>query len=134
MRATLTSAGIAETLELLGKTLPERIDDAADEALEAGGTVLLDGMLRRVPRDTNNLADNLGLIGPLRFGNMHLVYVGLNRDVDRATAIYGAVQEYGAAKANIAAQPYIRPTIRSDMGKARRAMIAVLLRAMEVGS
>ena len=130
MRYKVTTSGFEKTLELLAKTIPNMVDVAVDEGLEAAGKVLLDGMLRRVPRDTGNLADNLGLTGPLRYGNAHVIYVGLNRDVDADTARYGTAQEYGAPAHNMATQPFIRPAIHEDMPKARKALNDALKRAL----
>ena len=95
------------------------VDQAADQALASGGRVLLEGMQRRVPRDTGNLMDTLKIRGPLRDGNYHFVEVGLV-GADAETARYGTAQEYGTS--NMAAQPYIRPAMNEDIRKARLAM------------
>jgi hypothetical protein len=89
--------------------------------LEAGGDVLLQGMLRRVPRDTNNLANHLERTPVQQEGNYLSIEVGISRRADKDTARYGTAQEYGWA--DHAAHPYVRPTIDSDMPAARRAMI-----------
>lgn len=123
MRASLDTKGINETLEdLLHKI--EDIDDAAGDALAAGGDVLLQGMERRVPRDTNNLANHLERTPVEQEGNYLSIHVGLSKRANKRTAIYGTVQEYGSS--SNAAQPYVRPTIDSDMSHAQRAIIDVL--------
>jgi len=96
------------------------IDAITGRAVGAGGEVLLDGMKRRVPKDTRNLESHLKVDGPHQNGNLHYVEVGLVRGVDPDTARYGNAQEYGTS--SMAAQPYVRPALDSDMGKARRAM------------
>ena len=122
VRATITTKGFEALLDALAQ-MGADVDAAADQALQNGGQTLLDGMLRRVPRDTGNLAANLSIDGPHLDGNYHYITVGLNHGVDADTARYGAVQEYGAA--DTPAQPYIRPTLEEDMRKARQAMVKV---------
>ncbi len=119
IRSTLTTKGFEEYLEALVQAGKD-VDQVADQALDAGGLVLLDGMLRRVPRLTGNLAANLSVDGPHVDGNYHFVNVGLNHGVDPKTAKYGAVQEYGSA--HTPAHSYIRPAFDEDLAKARKAM------------
>ena len=123
VRAKITTKGFTEALEVLAE-MGRDVSPIIDEALEAGGGVLLDGMQRRAPKDTGNLHDKLALEGPKQDGNYHFVRVGMASDIDAETARYGTAQEYGTA--NRAAQPYIRPTIDEDMKAARRKMLAVL--------
>jgi HK97 gp10 family phage protein len=127
MRTKLDTKGIRETLEEIAR-LGLNVDLSAWEALDAGGSILLDGMQQRVPRLTGNLADNLEKTEPKQDGNTISLEVGLSRGADKRTAIYGTVQEYGSS--NCAAQPYIRPTIDNDMKDARKAMIEVLSKKM----
>ncbi len=122
VRAGITTKGFEALLEALAQ-MGADVDAATDTALREGGQTLLDGMLRRVPRDTGNLAANLSIDGPHLDGNYHYITVGLNHGVDADTARYGAVQEYGAA--DTPAQPYIRPTLEEDMRKARQAMVRI---------
>jgi HK97 gp10 family phage protein len=119
VRAKMTTKGFEEYLERLAKANQD-IDGITDEALKAGGEILLDGMQRRVPKDTHNLEESLSLEGPERDGNFHYVEIGLSKKVDADTARYGTAQEYGTS--NMAAQPYIRPALDEDMAKARRRM------------
>lgn len=126
VRAKITTKGFEETLEALAQ-MGRNIDPIVDQALGAGGNVLLEGMQRRVPKDTLNLHDHLALEGPIQDGNYHYILVGMARDTDAKTARYGNAQEYGTS--SMAAQPYIRPTIDEDMRKARREMIDVLKEA-----
>jgi HK97 gp10 family phage protein len=117
-KARLTTQGFDDFLEQIVASGKD-VDQAADQALAAGGRVLLEGMQRRVPRDTGNLMDTLKIRGPLRDGNYHFVEVGLV-GADAETARYGTAQEYGTS--NMAAQPYIRPAMNEDIRKARLAM------------
>jgi HK97 gp10 family phage protein len=118
IKTRITTKGFAEYLERVVKAGND-VDAVAGEALAAGGEILLSGMEQRVARDTGNLAENLECSEPKQDGNFIYIEVGLlNPDAD--TARYGNVQEFGSA--TTAAQPYIRPTLDSDMGKARAAM------------
>lgn len=123
MRAKLTTDGFKEYLEALAQKGKD-IDAIADKALAAGGDVLAKGMRRRVPKDTHNLELHITCSKPVRDGNFHFVYVGLDRTTDRKTAIYGNVQEFGSS--DVSAQPFIRPALDEDMGKAKAAMRKVL--------
>jgi len=121
----LTTKGFEEYLENLAK-LGKDIDVITDKALKAGGEVLLKGMRRRVPKDTHNLENHLIIDGPHQDGNYHYILVGLVRP-DADTARYGTAQEYGTS--SMAAQPYIRPTIDEDKGKAGKEMLEVFKEA-----
>jgi HK97 gp10 family phage protein len=123
VRAKLTTSGFSEYLEKLAQAGKD-VDQAAAAALEAGGDVLLEGMERRVPKDTHNLEQHLERTEPEQDGNYVFVLVGLSKDTDAATARYGNAQEYGTS--SMTAQPYIRPTLDSDMSAARKAMRKVL--------
>ena len=127
-RVKVTNKGLEESLEALAASGLD-VDATAARMVGAGGQVLLEGMQRRVPRDTENLANHLELDGPHQDGNFHYAWVGVSRKADADTARYGAVQEYGAA--DTPAQPYVRPTVAEDMGKARRAMVKVAKDAAE---
>ena len=105
----------------------------ADQALEAGGDVLLAGMDERVPKDTGNLASKLNRSEPEQDGNFHSVTIGLSSDTDAETARYGGAQEFGWGPDH-PAQPYIRPAIDEDMKTARAAMKAVFLKFIKGGS
>jgi HK97 gp10 family phage protein len=124
VKSRITTKGFEEYLEAIAKA-GQNIDAIADEALLAGGEVLLEGMDRRVPKDTHNLEKHLALIGPVQDGNLHYVEVGIPPTTDANTARYGNVQEYGSA--NTPAQPYIRPSLDHDMGKARARMKEVFV-------
>ena len=117
----LTTKGFEEYLENLARAGKD-IDAITDRALRAGGEVLLQGMKRRVPKDTGNLEANLKIEGPKKDGNFHYILVGLV-NADGETARYGTAQEYGTS--SMAAQPYIRPTIDEDKAKAGKAMLEV---------
>ncbi len=118
MKSKLTTKGFEEYLEKLAMA-GEDIDGISDEALVAGGKVLVAGMKRRVRVREGNLKKNITMLGPTRDGNFHFVEVGLLK-TDKKTAIYGKVQEFGSS--SVKAQPYIRPTFSSDMARARAEM------------
>jgi hypothetical protein len=63
---------------------------------------------------------NLDIAGPFRDANFHYVLIGISQKADPETVRYGNAQEYGTS--SMGAQPYIRPTLDSDMSKARKAM------------
>jgi len=117
-RASLSLKGLDEYLEKIARA-GQDVDEAAANAVVAGGDVLLDGMLRRVPIRTGLLSDTLSRTEPVRDGNLVAVEVGMPRNAPADVARYGNVQEYGSAET--AAQPYIRPTIDQDAAKARQA-------------
>ena len=124
VKTRIMTKGFEEYLEALAKA-GQNIDAIADEALLAGGEVLLAGMERRVPKDTHNLEQHLALVGPVQDGNFHYVEVGIPPTADANTARYGNVQEYGSA--NTPAQSYIRPSLDHDMSKARAEMKKVFV-------
>lgn len=117
-RAKLTTKGLEKYLEALAQAGRD-VDAAAARAVQAGADVALDGMKKRVPRDTGNLERNLE-VATGRDGNMHWGEIGLLKGVDADTARYGNVQEFGSS--TMTAQPYIRPTMAEDKGKIRAAM------------
>ncbi|OGO35669.1 MAG: hypothetical protein A2W35_05355 [Chloroflexi bacterium RBG_16_57_11] len=126
VRAKITTKGFEEYLEKIAQA-GQNVDRVADEMLAAGGEVLLDGMKRRVPKDTHNLESHLTVDGPHQDGNFHYILVGISKSTDADTARYGNAQEYGTS--SMPAQPYIRPTLDADKGKARKAMLEVAKRA-----
>jgi len=119
VRVSWTLTGIGDYLERIRKA-GQDVDAAAGRAVQAGGAVLLDGMKRRVRKDTHNLEQHLEESPVNQDGNLVSVEVGMSRDVDADTARYGNAQEYGTS--SMAAQSYIRATVDNDGAKARRAM------------
>jgi len=119
VRGTISTKGFAEYFERLIEA-EQDVDEYADLALIDGGDVLLEGMQRRVPKDTHNLEQSLTRTDPEVEGNFHFVEVGLSKDSTPETARYGTAQEYGTSSMD--AQPYIRPTLDEDIGEARKAM------------
>ena len=124
LRVTWSTSGFDEYLEQLDKA-GKNVDEVAPQALQAGAEVLLAGMAQRVPRDTGNLADHLGIYGPFQDVSDHFVYVGLwrGKNVSRELAIYATVMEFGSV--HTPARSYIRATLDQDGRKARAAMVAV---------
>jgi len=113
--------GLEEWLENIANA-GENIDDATEKAVMAGAKVAKDGMQRRVPKDTHNLEEHIKIKGPQRDGNFIFAEVGVIHDkalTDAETARYGNSQEFGTS--SMQAQPYIRPTMRSDKSKIRNA-------------
>lgn len=132
IRTKLTTKGFEEYLEKIAAA-GMNVDLAADEALAAGGEVLLAGMQRRAPVGQSpddphpgNLKSKLAKSEPEQDGNFHSIEVGLLKGTDADTARYGNAQEFGTS--SMAAQPYVRPALDSDMGKARSAMRSVFKR------
>lgn len=119
IKTRLTTKGFEEYLEVLAKA-GEDIDAISDEALAAGGKVLVEGMQRRVPKKTMNLMNHIKVTAPQRDGNVHYIDVGLVHGTDADTARYGGAQEYGTS--DMSANPYIRPTFDADMRAARARM------------
>lgn len=128
IKSHFSTKGLEEYLEKIGRA-GEKIGEVVDRALEAGGQVLVDGMLRRAPEETGNLKENIKMIGPETEGFVHFIEVGLHSGTDAETARYANVQEYGSA--DTPAHPYIRPTMDEDMGKARKAMRDVFKAELE---
>lgn len=129
VRVKFSTKGFDEFLEQV-RQMGKDVDQVTKEALQAGGDVLLDGMLRRVPRDTGNLADNLAVDGPFQDGNYVYVSVGVSTKADGETVRYATAQEYGWGPDH-PAQPFVRPAMDEDMAKARAALREVFKR--EIG-
>ena len=119
IKTKLTTNGFEEYLLRVARA-GQDVDATTDEALQAGGKVLVDGMKRRVAVDTHNLQNHISCSSPRVDGNVHFVEIGLLKGVDANTARYGEVREFGSAHTR--AHPYIRPTLDSDMARARAEM------------
>lgn len=122
-RVKFDTKPIINYLEELVKS-GKNIDLVVPKALKAGGGVLLEGMKKRVRKDTHNLEEHLVMDGPYQDGNYHFVKVGLSQKADAETARYANAQEYGTS--SMPAQSYIRATTDNDRTKARKAMLAVI--------
>lgn len=127
IKTKLTTKGFEEYLERIARA-GASVDAIAAKALAAGGKVLVDGMQSRVPEDTGNLKSKISMSDPRQDGNFVYIEVGLV-EADAKTARYGNAQEFGTA--NMSAQPYVRPALDSDRGKARKAMRAVFDEELE---
>lgn len=123
VRYKLETKGFSEYLERLHEA-GEDIDRIADQSLEAGGDILLQGMDQRVPKDTGNLQAHLVRSESVQDGNFHTVTVGLGKDTPAKTLRYGGAQEYGWGPDH-PAQPYIRPAIDEDMKRAKDTMRSI---------
>lgn len=117
-RVNVSTKGFDEYLEKLAAAGKD-VDLSIAKALTAGAAVAKAGMVQRVPKDTHNLEDHIKTTEVLLSGNYSFVEVGV-MNADAETARYGNAQEYGTS--SMAAQPYIRPTIKEDSGKIRKAM------------
>lgn len=126
IKTKLTTKGLAERLERIAAS-GRNVDAAVKKALPVGGQVLVEGMRARAPEDTGNLKSKITATEPVQDGNFIYIEVGLV-DADDDTARYGNAQEYGWAdrQGAKAGQPYVRPTLDHDSGKARKAMVDVL--------
>jgi HK97 gp10 family phage protein len=118
VRGRIDFKGLEEWLLALSEA-GANVNEAAAKAIEAGQEVVLAGMTRRVPKDTHNLEEHLVKTEVKQDGNFVYGEVGL-LGADAETARYGNAQEYGTA--NMAAQPYIRPTMEADKAKIKAAM------------
>ncbi len=117
-RAKITTKGFEEYLEKLALAGKD-IDQEIHKALEAGADVAMDGMQRRVAKDTHNLESHIKKTEVRQEGNYSYIEIGV-LDADAETARYGNAQEYGTS--SMPAQPYIRPTTKEDAGKIKKAM------------
>jgi HK97 gp10 family phage protein len=120
------------------------VDPAADKAVEAGGHVVFDDMLDRVPVASGDLKAHLEKTGKTaiqREGNFHFMEIGL-LDLGTVKAnygkrgkrspkkqysqqfLYGIIQEFG--KSNMAAQPYVRPAFDNNRARVKQAEIESL--------
>jgi HK97 gp10 family phage protein len=121
MKSKLSTRGFDEYLERIAKS-GQDVDAVSDKALEAGGAILVDGMLARAPELTGELKGHIKASAVQVDGNYHSIKVGIF-DVDRETQTYFFFQEMGTART--AAHPYIRPTFDEDMKAARAKMLEI---------
>ena len=119
MRGKITTSGFDEYLERIQKAGRD-IDAAIHEALKDGGAVAIEGMHRRVPKDTLNLENHLEATEPQQDGNYSFVLVGISKRANAETARYGYAQEFGTS--SMQGHPYIRPTMDEDRAKIRAAI------------
>lgn len=120
-RTIFSTKGFEEYLENIAQA-GEAVDSAAERAVMAGVEVAQEGMQKRVPKDTHNLEEHIQIKGPQKDGNFVFAEVGVIHDkafTDAETARYGNAQEFGSS--SMPAQPYIRPTMRNDKSKIRKA-------------
>jgi HK97 gp10 family phage protein len=123
VRYQMTLSGLDAYLEAFN-ALGGNVDQAAAKALEAAGDLILAEMESRVPvgrapQDPHpgNLKAHLKRQPVEISGHFISVTVGVDPNVDKDTAIYGNVQEYGSK--HDAAQPYIRPAFDESKAKVR---------------
>ena len=117
-RAKISTKGFEEYLEKLVQAGRD-VDQDIHRALDAGADVAVEGMQRRVRKDTHNLEQHIKKTEVRQEGNYSYIEIGV-LDADAETARYGNAQEYGTS--SMPAQPYIRPTMKSDAGKIKKAM------------
>ena len=123
VRYKLETKGFDTYLETLAQA-GDDIDRIADQALEAGGDVLLQGMDQRVPKDTGELQASLVRSESVQDGNFHFVTVGLGSDTPGEVLRYGGAQEFGWGPDH-PAKSYIRATIDEDMKRVRAVMKSI---------
>ena len=124
MKATLSTKGFADFLELIAE-MGEDVNEAAVEALNAGADVIQAGMKKRAPKRTHRLENAIDKSDVMVEGNEITIEIGLLHGGDKEANRYGPVNEFG--KANMAAQPFVRPTMKEDGNKANQAMKAVFV-------
>ena len=117
------------------------VDAAAEKAVEAGGQVVFDAMIKDVAVDTGGLKAHLQKTGKSemqRSGNFHWIEIGL-LDLGRTLAGYGErgkrsgrkqylrewirgiFLEYGTV--HMAPRPYVRPAFDQNRSKVKQAEI-----------
>ena len=112
-RGELSLKGLEEYLEDLAAA-GEDVDQAAANALIAGGDVILPGMQELVAVDTGDLKDHLHRTEPVRDGNLTIVEIGVfdgENLPDAKLAKKANAQEYGYTRGgkHYPGQPYARP-------------------------
>ena len=120
-RTIFSTKGFEEYLEKIAQT-GDAVDPAAERAVMAGAEVAQAGMQKRVPKDTHNLEEHIKIKGPQKNGNFVFAEVGVIHEkafTDAETARYGNAQEFGSS--SMPAQPYVRPTMKRDKSKIRKA-------------
>lgn len=95
------------------------IDEAVDRALGKAADVAIEGMERRVPVRTGNLARHIGLLKAGQDGNYHFVDVGVDFR-DRNSILYAVFVEFGAP--HRPAQPFLRPAFDEGKNAIRKAL------------
>ncbi len=115
--------GLQRMMEELARLEGSELDAAAAEMLEAGADVALAGMERRVPVKTSKLKGFLKRGAVEQDGNRSVVEIGII-DAPGEVVRYGTVQEYGSS--SVAAQSYMRETMKLDRAKIYAAMRKVL--------
>jgi HK97 gp10 family phage protein len=115
--------GLEEYLEKIADS-GSNVDKAADNALIAGGDVIVNEMQDLVPVLSGNLKRHLARQEPKQEGNYHSLEVGMPANADAETARYGNVMEYGST--SVQAQPYIRPAFDKTGPAVRRAEVESL--------
>jgi len=124
MKATLTMPkALQNMMEQLAALEATRIDEVAGEMLDAGADAVLNGMQRRVPKDTKKLHDHLKKGQVKRDGNRSSIEIGLI-DAPGEVVRYGTVQEFGSS--SVSPQSYQRATLKEDKSKITKAMKTVL--------
>ena len=131
VRYQMKLKGLDEYLEHIAQS-GQDVDAAAAKAVAAGGDVVLESMLEIVPvgdaakgdKHPGNLKAHLERSSVQQDGNFISIDVGMSKNTDKDTAIYGNVQEYGSA--TNAAQPYIRPAFDKNRKRVRHAELKVL--------
>jgi HK97 gp10 family phage protein len=121
-RVKVSTKGFEEYLEKLANAGRD-VDESVQKALIAGANVAQKGMQKRVRKKEHNLEKHIQIDGPHQDGNFSYVDVGVipkKSFTDADTARYGNAQEYGTS--SMEAQPYIRPTMKEDAGKIRKAI------------
>jgi HK97 gp10 family phage protein len=121
-KGSFTLTGLSAYIEEISSA-GLNVDEAVQDVMVEAGAEVRDAMTAAVPVDTGNLQSHISVEGPKQEGNFSYVEVGV-MNADKDTAIYGNVIEYGSTRQ--AAQPYIRPTLKSKKSVIKKALIRVL--------
>lgn len=137
--------GLARVHRMLAQ-IPEKVQEAARQSLEASAEEIVQLMRRLVPRDSGALANSIGWTwGDAPAGSMT---IGTVKGGKRAGAAYGAMvitiyaggkiagadafyarfQEFGTRK--MLANPFFYPAYRANRGKVRARLTRAVRKAL----
>jgi HK97 gp10 family phage protein len=108
MKCKFKQPNFRKYLEAIQETGKD-IDAAVDQAMLAGGPILLEEMKKNAPIDTHNLQEHVRMIGPTVQGNIHTMEIGIIGNAtltDADTMRYAMAQEFGTA--SMPAHSFIR--------------------------
>ncbi|HBG1007134.1 HK97 gp10 family phage protein [Clostridioides difficile] len=145
MSVEITTEGfdtILSKIESMGKSG----DKLLDEAVKAGGNVILQDALPRVSKRSGKLKDGLKVSGIKKKGGTKYVLVGITKE-DNSEIFYGKFLELGASAHQIpikkgkkkgrvvnhpgvTAKPFLAPAYESKKDEAKNVMKEILKRGL----